>query len=96
MKTKNQTITLEEVKHVAQLANLSLSEEELEKFREQLGETIEYIKHLSEIATPSIQPTSQVTGTENIFREDEVKPSLSQKEVLANAKKTHKGYFVTK
>jgi len=44
--------------------------------------------------TAQVEETSQVTGMENVFREDEIKPSLSQDEVLANAPRKYKGYFV--
>lgn len=81
------------VSHVAKLANLSLSQDEKVKFEEQLEETIDYVKELEEIPTKNIEPASQVTGLENVTREDIVKPSLSQEEALANAKKTYNGFF---
>lgn len=81
------------VSHIAKLANLSLSEQEKKKFEKQLSETIAYIDKLGEINTKDIQPTSQVTGLKNITREDEVTPSLSQEDVLKNAKSTHNGFF---
>ena len=89
-------MTEEEIKHVAKLANLDISDKEIEKFKKQLEETIEYINHLSEVKTLGVTPTSQVTGLENIFREDNIKPSLSQEEALKNSQKTYKGYFVVK
>lgn len=82
-----------DVTHVAKLANLPLTDEEKKKFEKQLSETLDVIANLSEIDTKNIEPTSQVTGLENVTREDEVKPSLSQKEALQNAKATYKGYF---
>lgn len=94
--SKNSKLTSEEVKHVGKLANLKLSSQEEKKFKGQLEETIEYINDLTEVDTSGTQPTSQVTGLENVYREDKVKPSLSQKEVLANGVKTDKGYFIVK
>ena len=85
-----------DVKHIAKLANLTLSEEEEKKFEKQLEETVEYIEGLSEVDTTNIEPTSQVTGLENVTREDEISPSLSQEEALGTAKSTHKGYFKVK
>ena len=82
-----------DVAHVAKLANLPLSEAEKKKFEKQLGETLEYVSQLNEIDTKGVEPTSQVTGLENVTREDEVKPSLTQEEVLKNAKSTHNGFF---
>lgn len=85
-----------DISHVAKLANLTLSDEEKIKFEKQLDETVEYIEGLSEVDTTNIEPTSQVTGLENITREDEITPSLSQEEALKNAKSTHNGFFKVK
>lgn len=81
------------VTHVAELANLTLTEAEKEKIEKQLISTLEYVERLSSIDTKSTKPTSQVTGLENVTREDEVTSSLSQQEALQNAKSTYKGYF---
>lgn len=89
-------LTKEEVKHIAKLANLTLSEKEVEIFSGQLSETISYVEKLNELQTESVLPTSQTTGLINVFREDNVTPSFSQEQALGNAKKTYKGYFVTK
>jgi aspartyl-tRNA(Asn)/glutamyl-tRNA(Gln) amidotransferase subunit C len=85
-----------DVNHVARLANLTLSEEEKEKFEKQLEETAQYVEGLNEVETKDTEPTSQVTGLENITREDEVKPSLTQDQALKNAKSTHNGFFKVK
>lgn len=85
-----------DVNHVAKLANLTLSDEEKTKFEKQLEETIEYIKGLDEVDTNDIDPTSQVTGLENVTREDEIKPSLTQEQALSNSKSTHNGFFKVK
>ncbi|MEK7501963.1 MAG: Asp-tRNA(Asn)/Glu-tRNA(Gln) amidotransferase subunit GatC [Patescibacteria group bacterium] len=85
-----------DISHIAKLANLPLSSTEKAKFEKQLGETLEYIEGLNEIETKNTEPTSQVTGLENITREDIAKPSLSQKEALSNSKSTHNGFFKAK
>ena len=85
-----------DISHVAKLANLPLSDEEKKKFEKQLDETIQYIQNLNEVNTAGIEPTSQVTGLENVTREDEVKPSLSQEDALSNAKSVHNGLFKVK
>jgi aspartyl-tRNA(Asn)/glutamyl-tRNA(Gln) amidotransferase subunit C len=84
------------VAHVAKLANLSLSEEETQLFEAQLEETLKYVEQLSEVDTKNVAPTSNVTGLENVMDEDITRPSLSQKEALANAKATEKGLFKVK
>lgn len=82
------------VSHVAKLANLPLSDEEKKKFEKQLEETLAYVDQLKEVSTEKTPATSQVTGLENVLREDEIKPSLTQEQTLKNAKKTHNGFFV--
>lgn len=85
-----------DIKHVAKLANLTLTAEEEEKFSAQLEETISYVEGLDEVDTDSVEPTSQVTGLENVTREDEIKPSLTQEQALSNANSTHNGFFKVK
>ena len=85
-----------DVTKVAKLANLPLTDDEKKKFEKQLSETLDYIKQLEEIDTSGIEPTSQVTGLENVTREDETFPSLPQKDALKNAKSTHNGFFKVK
>ena len=84
------------VRRVAKLANLPLSSEEEKKFEKQLEETLEYIESLNEIDTSKTLPADNVTSLQNITREDEVKPSLSQEEALKNAKSVYKGFFRVK
>jgi len=94
--TKTQKLSVEEVKNVAKLANLPLSEVEIEKFQGQLDETINYINDLKEIDTKNIPVASQVTGKTNEFRDDEITPGLSQEDALKNADNTHNGFFMSK
>ena len=85
-----------DISHIAKLANLTLTDEEKKKLEKQLEETVEYVNRLEEVDTKDVEPTSQVTGLENVTREDEIKPSLTQAEALQNAKSTHKGFFKVK
>ncbi len=89
-------ITPEVVKKIASLAKLPISPENFKRLQEELEVTFEYINKIQKLVTSDVEETSQVTGLENVFREDEVKPSLPQKEVLANTKRKHDGYFVVK
>lgn len=84
------------VTHIAKLANLALTKEETKKFEGQLEETLSYIEQLNEIDTNNIEPTSNVTGLENITAEDITRPSLSQKDALANTKTQERGFFKVK
>lgn len=90
------SLTEEEVRHVAKLAKLSLIPQEVKKFQKQLSEVLEYVAVLNKLDTSKVEPTSQVTGLENILREDKKGSSLSQKEVLSGAKDTHKRMFKIK
>ncbi|MEK7159873.1 MAG: Asp-tRNA(Asn)/Glu-tRNA(Gln) amidotransferase subunit GatC [Patescibacteria group bacterium] len=81
------------ISHIAKLANLFLLPNEKTKLEMQLEETIDYVNELNQIDTKNIEPTSQVTGLENITRDDLAKPSLSQDDALSNAKSKHNGFF---
>jgi aspartyl-tRNA(Asn)/glutamyl-tRNA(Gln) amidotransferase subunit C len=89
-------IDFEEIKHIAKLANLTLSQEEIKLFSIQLSETLVHIAELDKLPTEKILPTFQTAGLVNIFRNDEIKPSLSQNQALSNSKSVYKGYFKTK
>ena len=85
-----------DVSHIAKLANLTLNPSEKNKLEKELEETLKFINSLNEIDTTGIEPTSQVTGLENITREDEAIPSFPQDDALKNAKLTHNGFFKVK
>lgn len=63
----------EQIQHIAKLARLELSEEELEKYGNQLSDILNYIDQLRGVDVFNVEPTAQVTGLENILREDEIK-----------------------
>lgn len=84
------------VVHVAKLANLPLKKEEISKFEKQLSEILTYIEKLQEVDTRNIETTSQVTGLENITRQDGTTPSLTQEEALSNTISQHNGLFKVK
>ena len=65
-------LTKQEIEHVAKLARLELSEEEINKYGEQLSGVLSYIDQLREVDTSGIEPTAQVTGLQNSWREDVV------------------------
>lgn len=86
-------ISAEEVEHVAKLARLALSEGEKELYRNQLSDVLEHIKKIGEVDISEIEPTSHVMPLVNVFREDEVRPSLTAEEALSNAPWATKGAF---
>lgn len=84
------------VRHIATLANLTLSVDEVVKFERQLTETLQYIAQLQKVDTSKIIPTNQVTGLTNIFREDVVSPSLSPEDALKNVRNIKNGFIQVK
>jgi aspartyl-tRNA(Asn)/glutamyl-tRNA(Gln) amidotransferase subunit C len=78
-------LTDEEVRHIALLARLGISDAEVEKFREQLSNILDNFDILSQADTEGLAPTSQSVVLENVYRPDEPGPSLPVAEVLANA-----------
>lgn len=96
MINKNNKLTKEQVIHIAKLANLSLTEEEIIKFQQQLSDILGYIDILNELDTTKVKPTLQVTGLESIFKDDRVEESLTQDEALSGTKNKHNGYFKVK
>ena len=89
-------ITLQQVQHVAQLANIPISDTQAQNFVGAFEETLGVVDNLKQVDTQKIEPTHQVTGLENVTREDKVdsEHTLSQAAALANAKHTSTGYFV--
>ncbi|MEQ8201454.1 MAG: Asp-tRNA(Asn)/Glu-tRNA(Gln) amidotransferase subunit GatC [Syntrophomonadaceae bacterium] len=78
-------LTIKEVEHVAQLARLSLTEDEKVKFAEQLSSILDYADTLNAIPTEGIEPLTHILPIRNVFREDQVEPSMDREEILANA-----------
>ncbi len=87
------SLTTADVVHVARLARLGLSDDETERMREQLSSILEHIAVLQEIDTDRIPPTAQVNALENVLRDDDVSPSLSQETVLAIAPQSRDGFL---
>ncbi len=82
-----------QVEHVAELAKLALTDEDKEVFRDQLSSILDYAERLQDLNTGEIPPTATVLPLENVLREDQVRASLSQEDVLANAPVTEDGHF---
>lgn len=72
-----------QVKHVAKLAKLDLSNEEVKKFTGQLSDILEYVDQLNEVDTDKVEPTSQVTGLTNVTEGDTEVNCPHSKELLA-------------
>lgn len=79
------TLSTDQVKHVAELAKLQLSDEEVELFAGQLSAVLDYANQLQEVDTSHVPPTATVLPLRSIMREDVARPSLPVEEGLANA-----------
>ena len=76
------TITTDDVRHLAQLSNLQNSDDEVDTLRGDVENILGYIKQLGELDTTGVAPTYQVTGLENVWRDDEVQISSVTREQL--------------
>lgn len=84
-----------DVKKVAKLSNLTLTENEEKELDKQLNDIVVYIELLNKLDTSSITPTAQVTGLENVLREDErIQISFSTEQALSGTQKKHRDMFV--
>jgi aspartyl-tRNA(Asn)/glutamyl-tRNA(Gln) amidotransferase subunit C len=86
-------ISKDQVKHVAHLARLAVTEEEAELLTEQLDKIIGFAEELSELDTDNVEPTTHVLELNNVLREDEVRNSVSADEALKNAPAQKDGQF---
>lgn len=87
-------LTRDDVVHVANLAKLTLTEVEIEKFLPQLSSIITFIGQLDEVDTSGVAPTSQTTGLTDVFRDDQTKPSsIDQAGALSGTDEAYNGYF---
>ena len=89
-------LSAEEVRHVALLARLAVTEEDLEKFGGQLSAILDNFEVLEEVDTEGVEPTSHSVPLHTVMREDEACPSLTPQEVLANAPSQEDGHFRVK
>jgi aspartyl-tRNA(Asn)/glutamyl-tRNA(Gln) amidotransferase subunit C len=78
-------ISRADVEHVAALARLGLTDDEIDRMQGQLNRILEAIGQLQSVDTSAVGPTAQVIALENVMREDEARPSMDREAVLANA-----------
>ena len=86
-------ISRDEVLHVARLARLDLTDEEVERFTEQLSAILEAVAKVSELDLSDVAPTAHPLDVVNVWAEDEPRPSLAAEDSLANAPDSHAGFF---
>ena len=89
-------LTRQEVLHIATLCRIGMTEEEIERFGEQLSNILEQFEVLKQVDTEGIPPTAQSIELHGVFRDDAAKPSLSKEETLRNAPLREGDYFRVK
>ncbi|MEW5799545.1 MAG: Asp-tRNA(Asn)/Glu-tRNA(Gln) amidotransferase subunit GatC [Bacteroidota bacterium] len=91
------SVTKKDVEHIAKLANLEFTDAEKEKLTHEMNEILQHMEKLNELDTSNVEPLSQVVEQQNVFRNDEVKPSIPTEEALKNAPdKTEEHFKVPK
>ncbi len=87
------SLSIQEVQHIAELARLTLSQEELELYRQQLSDILEYAAILNELDTTNVSPTSSVLGMQAPLRSDDPMSGFSTQQALQNAPRIKNGQF---
>ena len=83
-----------DVRYIAQLARLTLSEKEIETFQSQLSQVLKYVEKLRAVDTTGVEPTAHTNPLYNVFRKDESRDWLTAEQALANAPRQANGLFV--
>jgi aspartyl-tRNA(Asn)/glutamyl-tRNA(Gln) amidotransferase subunit C len=87
-------ISAEQVAHLANLARIALTEEEIEHLTAELGQIMQAVEKVSEVATPDVPPTSHPIPMQNVFRDDVVGETLTVEQTLSGAPETDGSRFV--
>jgi aspartyl-tRNA(Asn)/glutamyl-tRNA(Gln) amidotransferase subunit C len=86
-------LTPDQVRHIAHLARLGLTDEDVEKFSHQLSDILDYFERLKTVDTGNVPPTAYPLDLHNVMRDDEEDPSLDPEDALKNAPERHGDYF---
>lgn len=89
-------LSQEEVKKVAEMARIQLTDDEVEKFQKDLSSVLDYVEALKEVDTEGLEIVSSVTGLENVDRLDTAKPVEYQADIMANAPERKDKYYKVK
>ncbi len=87
-------ISAEQVAHLANLARIALTEEEIEHLTKELGQIMQAVERVNQVATPDVPPTSHPIPMQNVFRDDVVGPTLTVDEALSGAPESDGSRFV--
>jgi aspartyl-tRNA(Asn)/glutamyl-tRNA(Gln) amidotransferase subunit C len=89
-------LTREEVLHIARLARLAVTEEEVDRYVDQLSNLLEHFQVLQQVDTEGVPPTAQSVELRSVMRDDVIEPSLTAEEVLSNAPRREDDSFRVK
>ena len=89
-------LTEEEVKKVAEMARIELTDAEVAKFQKDLSSVLDYVAELQEVDTSGLEIVSSVTGLENVQRADVAYPVEYQQDIMANAPEKKEAYYKVK
>jgi aspartyl-tRNA(Asn)/glutamyl-tRNA(Gln) amidotransferase subunit C len=89
-------LSKEEVQHIAKLARLGLSEEEIERFQKELSSILDYVEKLKEVDISGVEPASHAVKVENVVRKDVVNPSEGGQKLLNLAPDKKDGFLKVK
>ena len=89
-------LSTEEVQKIANLARIKLTPKEVQKFQHELTYILNYVRQLDEVDTKKVAVTSQVTGLNNVKREDKVDYNFSREEMMASALEAEEGHLKVK
>jgi len=87
-------VPISEVEKIAVLSRLSLTEEEKKKYQHNLEEVLVMAQRLNELDTTDVKPTAHIQGVENVLRADEIRPSMDNEKLTANAPERENGCFI--
>jgi len=87
-------VPISEVEKIALLSRISLTEEEKKMHQHSLLDILEAAQKLSELDTEGVQPTAHIQGVENVLRKDEIKDSMDNEQLTANAPESENGCFI--
>jgi aspartyl-tRNA(Asn)/glutamyl-tRNA(Gln) amidotransferase subunit C len=93
MQESSKSLSEDQVKHIAWLARIELSKEEIKLFTQQLNTIIDFFHVLDEVNTQDVKPSIHIAGSSNATREDIIESSLPHDKALANAPRKEKGFF---
>jgi aspartyl-tRNA(Asn)/glutamyl-tRNA(Gln) amidotransferase subunit C len=82
-----------DVQYVAKLSRLEVTDQEVARYTQQLLPILDYVEQLNQLDTTRVEPLTHPLDVRNVFREDVIQPSLTQREVLSNGPEIQSGHF---